>query len=158
MNETTIRTDKNSPDDSLVGVPDHPVAAIAGALAAGAASGAMVGTVAGPVGMAVGAVVGAVAGALGGDAIASSVEQVRDADYWRENYTQRPYVSDTDTFDDFAPAFDLGTSGRGRHAGRAFDDVEPELALEWPGARGSSRLDWDRARHAARDAWGGSTP
>ena len=157
MTETTTRAAKNSHDDSLVGVPDHPVAAVAGALAAGAASGAMVGTVAGPLGIAMGAVVGAVAGALGGDAIASSVEQVRDANYWRENYGQRPYVGEGDSFDDFGPAFDFGTSWGQRHAGRAFDEVEPELALEWPGARGTSRLDWDRARHAARDACGNSS-
>ena len=158
MNETKLRASENSHDDPLVGVPEHPVAAVAGALAAGAARGAMVGTVAGPLGIAIGAVVGAVAGALGGDAIASSVEQVRDADYWRDNYARRPYVGDGDTFDDYGPAFDFGTSSGQRHAGRSFDDLEPELAIQWPGARGSSRLEWDRARHAARDAWGDGAP
>ena len=158
MNDTKPRADENSRDDSLVGVPEHPVAGVAGGMAAGAASGAMVGTVAGPVGMAIGAVVGAVAGALGGDAIASSVEQVRDTAYWRDNFSRRPYVGEGDTFHDYGPAFDFGEVWSQRHAGRSFDEVEPELAIDWPGARGSSRLEWDRARHAARDAWGPGAP
>ncbi len=80
MNETTAHTDKVTLDDSLVGVPDHPLAAAAGAVVTGAAAGAVVGTAAGPVGAVIGAAVGAVAGGLGGDAIASSIEQVHDAE------------------------------------------------------------------------------
>jgi hypothetical protein len=158
MNETTRLADKASTDETLVGLPAHPAAAAAGALLTGAATGAVVGTAAGPLGAVVGAVVGAVAGGLGGDAIASSVEQVHDADHWRANYTQRPYFQAGDSFDDFGPAYEFGNVWRERHAGRAFADVEPELAGHWESARGTSRLGWDRARHAARDAWGETTP
>ena len=42
-------------DDSVVGVPTHPVAATVGALAAGGATGAVIGTAAGPVGTPIGA-------------------------------------------------------------------------------------------------------
>jgi hypothetical protein len=154
MNETTRLADKVSTDDALVGVPDHPAAAAAGAVLGGAAAGAVVGTAAGPLGTVVGAAVGAIAGGLGGDAIASSIEQVREANYWRENYKRRPYVEEGDSFDDFGPAYEFGTSWRERHADRTFADLEPELATHWEGARGTSRLEWDRARHAARDAWG----
>jgi hypothetical protein len=154
MNETTRPADKAPQDDSLVGLPDHPLAAVAGAVVTGAAAGAVVGTAAGPLGTVIGAAVGAVAGGLGGDAIASSLEQAHDANYWRENYAKRPYVEAGDSFDDFGPAFEYGTAWRGRHAGRTFDEVEPELAAHWESARGASRLEWDRARFAARDAWG----
>jgi hypothetical protein len=158
MNEATRPAAKTPTDDTLVGLPDHPIAAAAGAVLAGAATGAVVGTAAGPIGAVIGAAVGAVAGGLGGDAIASSLEQAHDADYWRENYTRRPYFQAGDSFDDFGPAYEYGTSWRERHAGRSFDDVEPELATQWERARGSSRLGWDRARHAARDAWGDPMP
>jgi hypothetical protein len=158
MNETTRQTDKTPTDEKLVGLPDHPIAAAAGAVLAGAATGAVVGTAAGPLGAAVGAAVGAVVGGLGGDAVASSLEQAHDAEYWRENYAKRPYFEEGDSFDDFEPAYVYGISWRERHAGRTFDELEPELATRWEGARGSSRLDWDRARHAARDAWGDPMP
>jgi hypothetical protein len=158
MNETTTRSDKPAADDSLVGLPDHPLAAVAGALVTGAATGAVVGTAAGPIGAVIGAAVGAVAGGLGGDAVASSLEQAHDAEYWREHYAKRPYVEEGDSFDDFGPAYEYGLFWREQHVGRSFDELEPELATRWEGARGSSRLDWDRARHAARDAWGDPAP
>jgi hypothetical protein len=141
-------------DDSLVGVPHHPAAAAAGALVAGAATGAVVGTAAGPVGTAVGAIAGAVVGAMGGDAIANSVEQVRDANYWRANYLSRPYVNQGDRFEDFGPAFEFGIASRQQNGGRTFVLIEPELAARWDAARGTSRLSWERARPAVLDAWG----
>ena len=154
MSNTSTHDHKSTQHDSLVGLPEHPLAAVAGALVAGAATGAVVGTAAGPIGTVIGAAVGAVVGGLGGDAVASSVAQAHDAEYWRENYANRPYVEADDSYDDFGPAFEYGTSWRALHAGRSFDELEPELASRWEAARGASRLEWDRARHAARDAWG----
>jgi uncharacterized protein YcfJ len=149
----TTRTSDRTDDNALVGVPSHPVAAGAGAIAAGVATGAVVGTAAGPIGTAVGAVVGAVVGALGGDAIASSLSQARDGEYWRETYKSRPYADAEKSYDDYGPAYALGETARGRHAGANFDDVDGTLAQEWDQARGASTLGWDHARHAARDAW-----
>lgn len=156
MTRSVRDPDIDKKEDSLVGVPDHPVAAVAGALATGAATGAVVGTAAGPVGTVVGAVAGAVAGALGGDAIASSIEQARDADDGRTRYSNRPYVKEGDRFEDFEAAYEFGTRMRRQYAGRSFESVEPELAVRWEGAGGNSRIDWDRARPAVRDAWGDS--
>jgi hypothetical protein len=157
MNESETRTDKRPADESLVGVPRHPVAMAGGALLAGAATGAVVGTAAGPVGALIGAAVGAVAGGLGGDAIANSVEQVRDAHDWQDRYAKRPYVLEGESWEDFGPAFAYGFSWRQRRAGVSFDDLEPELAAGWETERGASRLGWDRARHAVRDAWDDNT-
>jgi uncharacterized membrane protein len=81
MNDSTTRADKAPSDDPVVGLPQHPLAAVAGAVVTGAATGAVVGTAAGPIGAVIGAAVGAVAGGLGGDAIANSLEQAHDADY-----------------------------------------------------------------------------
>ncbi|MDM0002788.1 hypothetical protein QTI24_29630 [Variovorax sp. J22P240] len=33
-----------------------------------------------------------------------------------------------------------------------FDDVEAELGRDWGTARGRSSLEWERAKHATRDA------
>jgi len=151
MNETNkkITTDGGA---TWVGVPTHPVAAGAGALG-GAAAGATVGLAGGPAGAVLGAVVGAVVGGLGGDAVASSVDEAGEADYWRENYAKRPYVAADRTFDDYGPAYSLGAQAFERHRGREFDDVETDLAAEWRQQPGSSRLEWDDAKPATRDAW-----
>ena len=54
------------------------------------------GTVAGPVGTAVGtavgAAVGAVTGGLAGKAVAEHIDPTVEHDYWRNNYSKRPYA------------------------------------------------------------------
>ena len=128
------------------------VGGVAGGVAGGAAAGAAVGGVTGPVGAAVGAVVGAVAGAMAGKGIANAVDPVAEDAYWRENYSTRPY-SNGAAYDEYRPAFGYGVDAFTRYPGRSFDEVEPDLGRDWNSKRGSSSLEWDRAKHATRDAW-----
>ncbi len=132
---------------------NHAATVATSALLGGATAGALAGAVAGPVGAAVGAAIGAVAAGFAGHSIAESVDASAEEAHWRENYRDRPYVTADDAFDDYGPAYGYGVNGFVRHAGRTFDDVEPELSREWGTSRGASSLDWDRARPATRDAW-----
>lgn len=139
----------------------HPVGtgvgAAAGGVAAGAAAGAAIGTVAGPVGTAIGAAVGAAAGAVGGGlagkAIAESVNPTVEHGYWRSKFSSRPYARPGIVYEEYAPAYQFGWESYGRHQGKSFDEIEPTLGQEWTNYRGKSKLEWDSARHAARDAW-----
>ncbi|MDM0037365.1 glycine zipper domain-containing protein [Variovorax sp. J22P271] len=126
------------------------VGGVAGGVAGGAAAGAAVGGMTGPVGAVVGAAVGAVAGALAGRAVKADPD-VEDA-YWRENYAGRPYV-EGGSYDDYSPAYRYGVDAYSRNPDRTFDEVEPDLGRDWGTARGRSSLEWERARHATRDAW-----
>lgn len=134
---------ENSPGAGAV------VGGAAGGIAGGAAAGALAGGLTGPAGAAVGAVVGAVAGAvMGRKAADPAVEET----YWRENFASRPYASGS-TYDEFQPAFRYGVDSYSKYPNRAFEDIEPELGREWGGVRGRSSLDWEKAKHATRDAW-----
>jgi len=85
-----------------------------------------------PVGTGVGATGGALAGAAA--------------------YEREPYYEAGRSYDDYAPAYELGWSGRA--AGHdEFASVEPTLAREWEARRGASTLDWTRARPASQAAW-----
>lgn len=128
------------------------VGGAAGGVAGGAAAGAAVGGMTGPVGAVVGAAVGAVAGALAGRGMAKADPVVEDT-YWRDNYAGRPYVEAGSSFEEYGPAYRYGVDSHSRYPGRQFDDVEPELSRDWGTARGSSSLEWERAKHATRDAW-----
>lgn len=155
---TTTTTDKTltaqENRDPVTGEPgSHPVGTGVGAALGGAVAGAATGTVAGPIGTLVGAAIGAVVGGLAGKGIAESIDPTREDAYWRDNYGTRPYVESGDSYDNFGPAYSYGVSAYGRHAGRKFEDVEPELARDWNAMRGQSDLGWDRARNATRDAW-----
>jgi len=127
------------------------VGGTAGGVAGGAAAGAAAGGMTGPVGAAVGAAVGAVAGAAAGR-MAKADPAAEDA-YWRDNYTGRPYVASGSSYDEYAPAYRYGVDAYSRYPGRSFDDVEPELGRGWGASRGRSALEWERAKHATRDAW-----
>ena len=128
------------------------VGGAAGGIAGGAAAGAAVGGITGPVGAVIGAVVGAAAGALAGRGIARAADPVVEDTYWRDNYATRPYASGS-SFDEYRPAYGYGVDAFNRYPDRSFDDVEPELGRDWNSRRGTSSLEWDRAKHASRDAW-----
>jgi hypothetical protein len=131
----------------------HPVGTGSGA-AGGAAAGAVIGgVVGGPVGMAVGGAVGAVAGGLAGNRVAEAVNPTEEDRFWRENYRTRPYTDAERDYEHYRPAYQFGWEARARHADRSWEEVESDLALDWPRQCGDSRLAWTDAHPAARDAW-----
>ena len=128
----------------------HPVGTGVGATG-GAVAGATVGAIGGPIGMAVGGVVGAVVGGLAGKAAAEAVNPTAEEAYWRNNYLTEPYYEKGRVFDEYAPAYRLGVTGRTRY--EDWNVAEPTLASEWESARGGSSLSWPQAKNASRAAW-----
>jgi rubrerythrin len=124
-----------------------------GGAAGGALAGAAAGGLTGPAGAAIGAVVGAVAGAIGGKAIADRINPEAEQDYWRTNYSSRPYVTKGSTYEDYGPAYKLGYERYPDYHGRTFDEAEADLQRDWDARRGGSRLSWTQARQATRDAF-----
>lgn len=157
-----MSNDQNQRDanrDPISGAPGaHPVGTGLGALAGGAAAGAVTGTVAGPVGTVVGAAIGAVIGGLAGKGVAETIDPTRESAYWSDNFSGRDYVAQGSSFADYGPAYGYGVTARSQYPGRNFDDVESEMSGGWNAGRGASTLSWERAKHAARDAWNRITP
>lgn len=128
--------------EPLTGAPGVQGTGI-GAIVAGAAARAAAGTVAAaPVGTVVG----------------PAVDPTHERAYWSENFSGCDYVEKGSSFDDYGPAYDFGVDARGQYPGREFDDVEPEMSRDWAASRGASSLSWERAKHAARDAWNRISP
>ena len=156
MTTSNLELDRNAEAnrDPISGAPGaHPVGTGLGAAAGGVAAGAVAGSVAGPVGTVVGAVVGAVTGGLAGKGIAEMIDPTAEEAYWRENYSSRPYVASGSTYDDYGPAYRYGVDNYRRFEGGTFEQAEPELMRDWERAKGTSKLTWDNAKHATRDAW-----
>lgn len=138
--------------DPITGEPgSHPVGTGVGATG-GAVAGAAVGAIGGPVGAAVGGVVGAVVGGLTGKAAAEAFNPTAEEAYWRENYSKEPYYEQGRSYDDYAPAYQMGMTGRARHE-EDWDAVEPRMASEWETSRSGSSLSWQQAQPASRAAW-----
>lgn len=131
----------------------HPVGVGVGA-AGGAASGLVMGLAAGPVGAVVGAAMGAVAGGIAGKVIAEGLNPSEEDAYWRENYRSRPYVAKDATYDAYRPAYQFGWEARNKYGDVTWESAESNLETEWRAANpAGTRLEWERARSATRDAW-----
>jgi phage tail tape-measure protein len=153
----TTKTGDTNPD-LITGNPgSHPAGTGIGA-ASGAATGAALGAIGGPVGAVIGGVSGAVVGGLIGHGIGEAVDPTEDA-YWRENHKERPYVREGQGYDDYEPAYRLGynaaDSSRSDSGVAAYtDETDSTLREKYDsGYRGESKLDWDDAKPAVRDAY-----
>jgi hypothetical protein len=160
--ERTDRTDNPdaNPDPITKAPGAHPVGTGIGAAAGGAAgiggavaAGAAAGSAVGPIGTAIGAAVGAVAGGLIGKGVAESVNPTEEASYWRQNYSTRPYYRSGASYDEYAPAYQYGWESRAANPDRHYDEMDDQLSRDWDKRRGSSKLKWEEAKGAVRDAW-----
>lgn len=134
----------------------HPFGSVIGLLGGGL-TGAVVGLAAGPVGLFAGAVGGAALGvalATRSD-FAPPIDVTTHDRYWRENFASRPYVPPGAYYADYGPAYRHGArAGLGGGQGHDWAEVEQDLAVQWDDEhRAGSRLSWDQARPAVRDAW-----
>jgi hypothetical protein len=169
MAETRKPKGRDLDRDPETGQPEDHVGGIAGGAFAGGAAGgvagaavmgAATGTIAGgPLGTVVGAAVGAIAGSViggvAGKALAEAINPQHEDEYWRREFPNRPYASQSrySYDDDYAPAYRFGYERFPQYEGRSWTEVEPDLSRDWATARGTSRLEWAEAREAARDAY-----
>ncbi|QGW65144.1 hypothetical protein GOY17_09615 [Lysobacter soli] len=155
MNENDKRENRDLNRDPISGAPgSHPVGVGVGGVG-GAAAGAVIGAIGGPLGMLIGGGIGTLIGAAAGKGVAERIDPTGEAEYWREAHTSRPYHdAGFDYENDYAPAYRYGVDSRANLPDRSWDDqLDRDLGAGWGEARGGSKLEWDHARNAVRDAW-----
>ena len=123
----------------------------------GAVVGTAAGSPAGPIGMVAGTAVGAVAGGAIGKGTAKLVDPKEEDAHWRTAYRERPYYDSALIYDDYRPAYELGYRTRESLPEGTFEQAERRLSQDWAMAKGESRLTWEQAKLAARDAWDRAT-
>jgi hypothetical protein len=72
--------------------------------------------------------------------------------YWRSNYTSRPYASGRD-YDSLRGGYRYGYESASRHKGRNWTDVERDLESGWNSYEHRGQSTWQQVKDAARDAW-----
>jgi uncharacterized protein YcfJ len=149
--KSTEETNENR--DPITGEPgSHPVGTGVGTTGGGVAGAAIGGAIGGPIGAAVGAVVGGVAGAYGGRGVAEAVNPTQEEQYWRENHASQEWASGS-SYDQYAPAYRTGYEGVTKYAGKRYEEIETDLALDYQKHDPNTALPWDRARPAVKAAW-----
>jgi len=141
--------------DPITGEPGaHPIGTALGSAGA-ATAGAVIGAAAGPLGSVAGAVVGAIAGGivggLAGSGIAELVNPTEELEYWRNNYSSRPYANKGQSFETYQPAYKYGYDAVAKNPDRSFDAARSELESNWQSNK--TNLDWTQAEPAIRDAY-----
>lgn len=141
--------------DPLTDAPGaHPIETGVGAGLGGAAAGLAIGAVGGPVGAVIGGVVGgAVAGGLVGKGVGELIDPTTEDVWLREYFGSRTSRRADEKPEHYRHAYHYGLLSAERHAGRSFDEVEPELRTGWDTARGTCPLGWNDARGAVRHAF-----
>jgi hypothetical protein len=56
-------------------------------------------------------------------------------------------------YDIYQSAYRIGYEGYGRYTGKSYEEVETDLRRDYEKTRRTSGLDWNKAKHATRDAW-----
>ena len=70
-----------------------------------------------------------------------------EEDYWRNNYSTRPYIGANRDFDYWRPGYQYGYESATRYPGKTWNDVEVDL-----------RTGWDRFEHRSCGATPGAAP
>ena len=77
----------------------------------------------------------------------------KEESYWREQHEKQPYADKDLSYKHYAPAYRTGYEGAAKHAGKTFEEVETDLALDYEKGRPDDALPWDHARPAVKAAW-----
>ena len=73
--------------------------------------------------------------------------------YWREQHENQPYAKEDVPFEQYAPAYRTGAEAAEKHAGKKFEEIEDDVALDYQRNHPGSALPWDHARNAVKAAW-----
>lgn len=151
-NVKVVKDDANR--DPISGEPGaHPVGVGTGAAGGGVAGAVIGGAVGGPIGAGVGAVVGAISGGLAGKGAAEAFNPTVEHEYWGKEFVSRPYYTKGTPYEQYGPAYQYGWESYSAHKGKAFNEVEQQLAGNWERRRGQSQLSWNHVKGASQDAW-----
>ncbi len=140
--------------DPISGEPgSHPVGTGVGS-AGGAGLGAALGAPFGPIGALIGGAIGAIAGGAAGHAAGESIDPTGESEYWKTQHASRPYYNKAHSWDDYEPAYRQGWESRTQNRDAKWDDkLETDLKSKWETTKGNSKLGWEHAKDAVRDAW-----
>jgi hypothetical protein len=73
--------------------------------------------------------------------------------YWRENFSSRPYALGPDYYDRYRPAYRYGFESARHNLGRTWDEAEENLKAGWARFEHRSESAWEDIKDAVRDAW-----
>ena len=84
---------------------------------------------------------------------AKKIDASAEDRYWRQNFSSRDYVERGKPYSEYEPAYRYAWESRDRFPGKSWAEVENDLARGWDRFKGNSKMVWNDAKRATRDAW-----
>ena len=76
-----------------------------------------------------------------------------EEEYWRKEWSSRPYVSADRGFAFYSPGYRYGYESAHRLHGRQWGDAEDELRTGWDRYEHRGTTTWEHIKEAVRDGW-----
>jgi hypothetical protein len=76
-----------------------------------------------------------------------------EEDYWRTNYSNRPYVAANKDFEYWRPGYRYGYDSAMKYQGRNWNDIENDLRTGWDRYEHRGKAAWEQIKNAVRDGW-----
>ena len=83
----------------------------------------------------------------------TSSDWTTEDQYWRSNWSTRPYASADRSYDYYRPGYQYGYESANRYRGREWNDVESDLRSGWDRVENRGQSTWEHMKDAVRDAW-----
>lgn len=141
------KVDKDELDNTVQPVDSNGLTASANLATAGAAVGANIG----PIPAIADAAIEGTTGWLAGMTLQDGLKPESELKFWQENFTSRYYFSEERNWKDFELAYLVGIYFY--EFGKDYEELRASIQARWLEVKGDSRLSWDEASDAARDAW-----
>src|SRR5260370_3212441 len=84
--------------------------------------------------------------------MAEAMNPTTEEKYWREHHGKQPFVKSGYTYVHYAPSYRTSYEGFHKYPGKAYEEIEDELALDYERHKPGAPLPWDHARHAVHAA------
>jgi DNA ligase-1 len=83
----------------------------------------------------------------------TTLDWTAEDDYWRSNYSNRPYVGSDRNYERWQPGYRYGWESAQRYQGRQWNDVESDLRSGWDRYEHRGTSTWEQIKDAVRDGW-----
>ncbi len=58
-------------------------------------------------------------------------DPAKEESYWREQHAKQPYADKNRSYEEYAPAYRIGAEAAVKHAGKEFEEIEDDIALDY---------------------------
>ena len=83
----------------------------------------------------------------------STLDWTTEDEYWRSNFSSRPYVGEDRKYERWQPGYRYGAESAQRYQGKNWNDVESNLRSDWDRYEHRGNSTWEQMKDAVRDGW-----